>query len=182
MSAPATLDEIETALWQELRAAAERRDHPWRTATLITRGLDGEPDARTVVLRQVDPAERELQIFTDSRSPKARQILAHPRGTLVMWSPALGWQLRLKVALALQTDGLAVLSHWARLKMTPAQFDYLSPVPPGSPLAQPCAERGVREHFAVIQARVTEVDWLDLNRDGQRRAHFGSGPAQWLAP
>jgi pyridoxamine 5'-phosphate oxidase len=60
-------------------------------------------------------------------------------GTLLAWSERLGWQLRLRVALAVETEGLGVSSRWARLKMSPAAHDYLSPLPPGAPRRWPTA-------------------------------------------
>jgi hypothetical protein len=146
-----------------------------------------------VVLRELDSATRTLLIYTDARSPKARQIEAHPEGTLVLWSAALGWQLRLRVVLTLETSGLAVLSRWARLKLTPAAQDYLSPLPPGTALggappvrAAPHAPqhptRESREHFAVIAAEVRAIDWLELDARGHRRAVFDSDGARWVTP
>jgi hypothetical protein len=130
------LEAIEAAVWQELGQAVRNKAHAWRLCVLATR--DGEEaDARSVVLREWNEATRTLLIFTDARSPKAHQIAAHPAGTLVMWSPELTWQLRLRVQLSLETSGLAVSSRWARLKLTPARFDYLSPLPPGSRLDAP---------------------------------------------
>lgn len=172
---------IEAAVWHELGAAAAGRDHPWRQAVLAT--IDGErADARTVVLREANTEARTLTFFTDERSPKVRQIGAHPRGTMVMWSDPLGWQLRLAVRLELETAGLAVSSRWARLKMTPGAHDYLSPLPPGSTLERPRPERGTREYFAVITATVEAVDWLELHAEGHRRAVFDGGRQRWVAP
>lgn len=177
------LGQIEQRIWRELQAAGER-GHPWRLMTLATVTPDGGPDARSVVLRRVDAEHRELYFYTDTRSPKVGQIAAHPKGAIVMWSPALGWQLRIQVDMEVMSSGLAVLSAWAQVKLTPAVFDYLSPVPPGSPLSRPSPERGSREHFAVVCCRVRSIDWLDLNTDGQRRARFGpsAGEAVWLQP
>ncbi len=182
--ATARLDElaaIESALWRELDLAATGRDHAWRQAVLAT--LDGDrADARTVVLREVNRAERTITLFTDGRSPKVRQIVSHPYGTLVMWSDPLGWQLRLSVRMDLETAGLAVSSRWARLKMTPGAHDYLSPLPPGSTLERPQPERGTREYFAVLTATVQAVDWLELHADGHRRAVFDAQGRRWVAP
>lgn len=180
---PQTLSEIEAAIWQELGRASAQRGHPWRVATLATVTADGEADGRSVVIRQVDAAERELVFFTDARSPKVRQIGQRSGGVLVMWSAELGWQLRIQAVLEVETAGLAVSSHWARLKMRPGRFDYLSPLPPGTPLERPTPARGERAHFAVVTARVQRIDWLDLGTDGQRRASFGApGDAGWLQP
>ena len=176
-----TLAEIEAAIWRELAAAVQHKSHPWRVAVLAT--ADGEgADARSIVLREWDADTRTLMIFTDSRSPKAQQVVAHPQGTLVLWSQPLGWQLRLRVALELETTGLRLSSRWARLKLTPAAQDYLSPLPPGSVLGSPAPARESREHFAMLAARVQWVDWLELHAQGHRRARFSDSGAEWLTP
>jgi hypothetical protein len=175
------LQQIEAAVWRELGQAVKDKAHAWRLAVLAT--TDGQTaDARSVVLREFDEAARTLLIYTDARSPKAAQVAAFPQGTLVLWSAALGWQLRLRVGLSLQTDGLAVSSRWARLKMTPAAHDYLSPLPPGSALETPFTQRGSREHFAILSAAIEQADWLELHAEGQRRALFSAAGARWLAP
>jgi hypothetical protein len=182
-----TLDAIHRACWTELGHAAQHRQHAWRHMALatVTRPEGDAPAAelRTVVLREVDAQERVLMFFTDARSPKVRQLADHPAASLLAWSEALGWQLRLRVQVSVATSGLAVSSRWARLKMTPAAHDYLSPLPPGSPVAHPLPDRGTREHFAVVLAQVQQIDWLELHAEGHRRALFGAdGQGQWLAP
>ena len=174
-----SLPAIEAALWQALTDAAQQPQHPWRTAVLAT--TDGEAgDARTVVLRGSDSVAQRLTLFSDARAAKVAQLSAHPLGTLVMWSPALNWQLRLRVQLQAVTDGLAVSSQWARLKLSPAAHDYLSAQAPGSVLANALGARGERAHFALILADVVSIDWLELHPQGHRRARFAGGDAIWL--
>jgi hypothetical protein len=174
-----SLAAIEAAVWRELMAAPQDARHPWRTPVLAT--TDGEiGDARTVVVRAVDAAKRHLTLFSDARAGKVVQLTAHPLGTLVHWSAALHWQLRLRVRLEAQRDGLAVSSHWARLKLSPAAYDYLSALPPGSALDNAIGARGEREHFALIVAQVLSIDWLELHPQGHRRARFADGQGLWL--
>ena len=174
-----SLAEVEAALWRELDDAAHHPQHPWRTAVLAT--TDGEVgDARTVVLRGSDSVAQRLTLFSDARAAKVAQLATHPLGTLVHWSPALHWQLRLRVRLEVQRDGLAVSSHWARLKLSPAAHDYLSALPPGSALDNAIGARGEREHFALIVAQVLSIDWLELHPQGHRRARFADGQGLWL--
>lgn len=174
---------LEQHLWQTLAEAAATRGHAWRTPVLATVDAQGVPDARTVVLREVQANARELVFYTDARAPKVAQLMARPQAAMVMWSPELGWQLRLSLDCQIETSGLAVLSRWTRLKMTPAAHDYLSPLPPGSALSGSASAPKVREHFAVVTARVVRMDWLSLDRDGHRRACFAAGQApQWLQP
>ena len=82
----------------------------------------------------------------------------------------------------METSGLAVSSRWARLKMSPGAQDYLSPLPPGSPVDTPLPERGSREYFGVVTAHIDRVDWLELHADGHRRAAFDTTGARWLVP
>ena len=177
-----TLPLIEAQVWQQLQHAAVQRGHQWRTLVLATSDGD-EAQARTIVLREVDAPARELVFYSDARSAKVAQIEARPVGTLLGWSAALGWQLRMRVQMDVQLSGLKVSSRWARLKLTPAAQDYLSPLPPGSTLAgPPRPERSTREHFAVITAQVLLIDWLELHAEGHRRARFAVDGAEWLQP
>jgi hypothetical protein len=176
-----SLGEIEAALWRELAVAARDTGHGWRTPVLAT--VDGgRADARTVVLREVEAPKHRLVIYTDERSAKVRQIGKRPEGMLVHWCASLSWQLRLSVRLETLSTGLAVSSRWARLRLSPAAQDYLSPLAPGSPLERPSLERSSREHFAMIVAHVQSVDWLELHEAGHRRARFDADGARWVAP
>lgn len=179
-----SLASIESAIWQQLVRACTDKSHAWRTPVLAT--VKGDmADARTVVLREVDPRRRQLLIFTDARAGKVTQLLHKPRGTLVMWSRELGWQLRCQVHLSLEMAGLSASSIWARIKPTPAAQDYLAPLPPGTALTQvepPVPATAARDYFAVIDATVEAVDWLDLHAAGHRRAIFDNQGPRWVQP
>jgi pyridoxamine 5'-phosphate oxidase len=175
------LNALEARLWAELATAARTRGHAWRTPVLATVGGPAGCDARVVVLREVDTTTREIACYTDARSPKAAQVAAHPQAVLVMWSAELGWQLRLTVALTLETTGLAVASRWAKLRTTSAAQDYLAPRAPGADLGS-TGQHASREHFALITAQVRTMDWLSLDPAGHRRAVFDGDGARWIQP
>jgi hypothetical protein len=90
------------------------------------------------------------------------------------------------VRLSLEMSGLAASSRWARIKLSPAAQDYLSPLAPGTPLPAHAQAPGhaapEREYFSVICADVTSIDWLELHADGHRRARFDGDVGQWLQP
>ena len=149
---------------------------------LATATYDGA-DARTVILREVDGDARVLRIFTDERAGKVAQLMSHPCGTVVMWSPALGWQLRCRVRLTVQSQGLAATSRWALVKLSPSAQDYLSALPPGAPLqGDELTLPSPQPHFAIVEAKVLAIDWLELHRDGHRRAVFDGEGARWVQP
>lgn len=176
-----SLHMVERACWLELGHAARDRGHAWRVMTLAT--VDGDrADARSVVLRDVDEAARTVTFYTDARSAKVAQLRAHPRATLVGWWPRPGWQLRLHVTLSLHTAGLDVSSRWAQVKLSPSAQDYLAALPPGTPVDRFQPERGSREHFAVVTAKIDEMDWLELHENGHRRARLAGNASTWLTP
>jgi pyridoxamine 5'-phosphate oxidase len=184
----ASLEEIQVAIWSAMVRATKDKHHAWRTPVLATVASHGA-DARTVVLREVDAQTRELRFFSDARAEKVAQLQTQARATLLMWSPQLSWQLRLRVNVSVQTEGLAVSSRWARLRLSPAAQDYLAPLAPGSvfrtpggapePATQVSEER---HHFALLTACVLAMDWLELHASGHRRAMFDEQGARWLVP
>ncbi len=175
------LPALERAVWAELSLATHQRGHAWRVMTLATVNGD-RAAARSVVVREVLDQERQLLVYCDARSAKVAQIGQHPLGTLVAWSPALSWQLRLEVDLSVADSGLAVASRWAQVQLTARTQDYLAARPPGTPVDSFEPERDTREHFGVITAQVTAVDWLELNPLGNRRARFDTVGGRWLVP
>lgn len=176
-----SLHMVERACWRELDRASLDRTHGWRVLTLATIGAE-RAEARSVVLRESNEESKTLLFYSDARAPKVAQMRQHPLATLVAWSPTLGWQIRLEVSLSVEDEGLDASSRWARLKMTPSAQDYLSPLPPGTPVSKFTPERGSREHFAVVTATVTGMDWLELHAEGHRRAKFDADGAHWLTP
>ena len=176
-----SLERIEARCWDELERAATDRAHEWRVQALATQGVE-RAEVRSLVLRDLMRAEKALVFYTDARSPKARQLRAHPLASLLAWSPAMAWQLRLAVRLEVKTSGLDRASRWARVKLARQAMDYLAAVPPGTPIETFEAGRGSREHFAVVTATVQHIDWLELHADGHRRARFEGESRVWLAP
>jgi hypothetical protein len=173
---------LHRACWEELERAAQEREHGWRTMTPAT-VESGRAEARSVTLRETDPAGHRLVFYTDDRSPKLRQIEAHPEGTLLAWCPQLSWQIRLRVALSRETDPHLTMARWARLRLSPSAQDYLSSLAPGEPLSEMASEeRGSREHFAMVNAQVQSLDWLELHPDGHRRAVFDTAGGRWVQP
>lgn len=181
-----TPDEIRSQIWRELSRATRDRHHAWRTPVIATAREDGSVNARTVVLRNVDKNEGLLQIFTDVRSPKATELMSQPKSVFVFWSDRLGWQLRVSVNVTLLTNGPQVELIWNQVKKTAAASDYLSSLAPGTQLArntQRTNEEPIEtSHFAILNAQVQEIDWLELAKTGHRRARLTTDTWEWLTP
>ncbi|MDH6140169.1 pyridoxamine 5'-phosphate oxidase [Kitasatospora sp. GP30] len=67
-----------------------------QVAVLGTTGLDGTPDARVVMLRELDPVAGVWSFHAGADSPKGRQLAADPRAALTWYWPALGRQVRVR--------------------------------------------------------------------------------------
>jgi len=180
-----TLPEICQQIWKELGRASRDRHHAWRTPVLATAGSDGAVNARTVVLRDVDVAHQTLRIYTDRRSSKVSELVKEPNALFVFWSARLNWQLRVRVNIAIRTDGAEVAALWQRIQQSAAGADYLGPAAPGSPRSDAhgtATNPDSAHYFALLSAQVQEMDWLELGRGGHRRARLQKNTWQWLTP
>lgn len=170
-------DQLIHRLWQELSRAPHDRHHEWRTPTLATQGLGNNgPQARTVVLRQADAPGYNLRVFTDARSSKCAELVAQPMAQLTFWSKRLNWQLLVSALTTVELEGEQVNAAWERIKQSPARADYLSALPPGH-IQSTCegsalksSESLFEHHLAVLNFKVTSMDWLALSANGHRRA------------
>jgi len=182
---PTSATHVPQCLWDELHNATTERGHAWRTPVLATLGLEGAPQARTVVLRAADAARGELRVFTDRRSPKVAELAAQPVATLVFWSEALQWQLRASVTVTVVLEGPEVDATWARVARSASAGDYLTPTPPGHALEPSATEAGLApgdHRLALLVMQVRCLDWLALARTGHRRARIEGGALTWLVP
>lgn len=168
--------------WQRLgRGAADRRSDA-RTPVLATTGLDGRPQARVLVLRRVDRTAGEVELHTDTASPKVAELRADPRAALTVWDGKADLQIRLALTVTILA-GDAVADRWQRVPPG-SRLQYGGPRP-GAPVTDPIA-RDLPDpaRFAVLLGRIDEIDLLHLGdrhlRALYRRADGFTG--QWLAP
>ncbi|MEZ5555280.1 pyridoxamine 5'-phosphate oxidase family protein [Haliea sp.] len=174
--------EIRRAIWEQLQCATIDRHHAWRLPVLANVDEHGSPQARTVVLREVQEASQRLMIYTDHRSPKALALAVNPSSVLVFWSKALSWQLRVSLSARIETRGEKVEKAWETVRQTAAAADYLSPQTPGSPMPAHAGKPAEESAFALIIASVLSIDWLELGGEGHRRALLTPDKFQWLVP
>lgn len=179
---PTTAADIRHRIWTELQRATVDRHHEWRTPVLATTGLDGPPQARTVVLRAADATASQLRVFTDRRSPKVAELQAASAAAFVFWSQRLNWQLRVRVRAQVHTEGPVVNAAWERVSQSAAAGDYLASQAPGSTLDTLTEQAPATHHLAVVTAHIEHIDWLELTREGHRRARLTHDDLVWLVP
>lgn len=183
-------DQLLARLWQELTRAPHDRHHEWRTPVLATQGTNHSgPQARTVVLRHADATMWTLRVYTDARSPKCSELVAQPLAQLTFWSKRLNWQLRVSAHATVEFEGEQVNAAWERVRQSHASADYLSALPPGDVQAsinapvKNTADSLRGHHLAILDFKVSSMDWLALSKDGHRRARLKpAGELEWLVP
>jgi len=175
-------EDLYRRIWMELQRAAQDRHHDWRTPVLSSVDAQGIPQARTVVLREVNTNTRELTFYTDRRSPKVAELQAAPLTALVFWSKRLSWQLRVAARVRVDTTGRLIDAAWARVSQSAAAGDYLSATAPGSPLQHQNNAPNKHHNMAILTAQIDVLDWLELARSGHRRALVTPDRTEWCVP
>jgi len=197
MSAPDLAAISPPAAWAwlagELLAATLSARHGLHLPTLATVDTDGAPEARTVVLRHVDAARREIRFHTDLRSPKVAAIRRDPRVALHWYDPAQRVQVRIPAVATIHHADAVTAEAWAAAAaMSRACYaadrgpgTSLGEFPPAPPAPADGDDAGLR-HFAVVACRFDAVDLLCLHASGHQRVrlHVARAPVTWdvLAP
>ena len=170
--------------WLRLTRGVHDRHAPARHPTLATVNPDGRPQARTVVLRAADKAAGTLDIHTDLRSAKVRDLCATPFAALHVWDASAHLQLRLEARVTLLT-GQDVAAMWGRVPAV-SRLSYGSTPAPGQPIAQALDYTKAADpaYFAILRLEILTVDALHLGPN-HRRARFDrktDWAGVWLAP
>jgi hypothetical protein len=115
--------------------------------------------------------------------------VAQPLAQLTFCSKRLNWQLRVSAHATVEFEGEQVNAAWESVRKTHASADYLSALPPGDVQAsikapdENTADSLRGHHLAILDFKVSSMDWLVLSKDGHRRARLTrGGELKWLVP
>ncbi|MBS6034273.1 MAG: pyridoxamine 5'-phosphate oxidase family protein [Pantoea sp.] len=170
------LKQIDASVWTTLSDAAADPQAEFRYLTLCTVDAASRPQARTVVLRQVDSCLRTLTFHTDLRSPKWQEMSANPQVTVLGYALQTRLQLRLQGEVGLYAGESDIAdAAWSRL---PARTrSTYTGGPPGElsdsdeqAAVPPADDDAGRQHFGVVVMRVSALDWYQLHRENNQRA------------
>ncbi|MEM9081746.1 MAG: pyridoxamine 5'-phosphate oxidase family protein [Verrucomicrobiota bacterium] len=172
---------------ENLVRASRDGKHDWRRFWLGTVGLDGGARVRMVVLRGFEREGWVVTVFTDRRSPKWGELEREPRAELNFWNGRRSVQVRARGEAELLGEGELWEEMRGRIPER-SRGDYCARVVPGEEIGEPEEgwELGGEDFFGVIRVKVKEVDWLELSREGHRRACFEVGGDEvrgsWVQP
>lgn len=188
----ATLAEV----WRLLARGVADRRHGFHHPGVATTGIDGRPRLRTVILRGVVPAARQVRFHTDLRSDKVAELARDARIALMFYDESAKVQVRLEGRAVIHAGDAVTDMAWAQSKPMSRACYGTQPAPgsvipaadaftlPGS--ADTETARGL-VNFRAVVATADSLEWLWLAHGGHRRARFawgadGSQTAEWLVP
>lgn len=171
MSEAERLNQIETDTWNALGRAVVDKKSPLRWFTLATVSPDGQPQARTVVLRAIDRATHTLTLYTDHRAAKTAALNANPNAECHFFDSRKMLQYRLSGTAEILTEGPRWQSLFNKLPEC-ALSDYAALTPPGTSGPGKVESGLAAQHFTVIDIAINTLDWLSLSREGHERARF----------
>ncbi len=191
MQRPASIDPV-AQLRAERISARENEDPCASLCTVASVDRDGLPQARTLVLRDV---EEQLAIFGNRTSPKWRQMHEGTVVAVVVWLPSLSLQYRLRCTTRPVADHV-VHASWQLRPATPKKLDWLYThhQPQSTPVTDRAALLSLLGSLDLPEPLIAPdtaaglfltpqvVDRLDLNQpDGVHdRRHFERTDRGWL--
>lgn len=171
---PSRLLTDESVLW-ELLARAAKAGPPvgFKSLTLATIGIDGSPQARTIILREVDAAARTLGFHADSTSAKCDELGRNPSAALVGWDAEAKLQLRIAATISRHFADAVAHEMWARQSTSSLDvYRQLRRSGEPAPSAPPRGDEPQLFRFAALIAGVRSIEALHLGVPGQLRCRW----------
>ena len=155
-------------------------DGPWKLPVLATTGRLG-PRSRVVVARKFNWPE--LHVYSDSRAGKIEDIRTDSRVSLAYYDQENRVQIRLRGTATIHTDSPEAVAAYEQLPPY-SRGDYLTRGAPGSLCTEGHdSQQTSAPHFALIEVKLLELEWLSLRREGHLRASFlDAETGRWLVP
>ena len=156
---------------------------------------------RTVVLRKVWMAKKQLVFNTDTRCGKWTDLEKQNNISFLFYDASANLQIRLSGTATLHQKDIIADEAWSGTKMASRKVYLASPCPStiiplpssGIPLTlettDPTPEESSegRKNFGVVVTTINWMEWLWLSSKGHRRAVFKNNPdgsfsQDWLIP
>jgi 3-hydroxyisobutyrate dehydrogenase len=176
------LKDIETQIWEILIQSTESANTPFHQGIFATIN-NNIPEQRTVILRNVDATKRTLSFNTDIRSLKVEELKINDSASWLFYDKILKAQLRLYSKAVIHKNDTVSETAWELSRLS-SKMCYTTQEKPGSFIANPefvevnrtDAEPELldfaHDNFAVIETIVYAIDFVFLNRNGNKRAYF----------
>lgn len=191
-SPPAFYNDLAASLdmaWQLWGRGTVDRHSGFHAPVITSVDEDGNPQARTMILRAVDREARTMRFHTDARSAKILHWKFKSSVCVLGYDASKKIQLRVDGRVVLHLADAVAIDAWKNSRPE-SLAAYGVKLLPGSvvdtPSSAPKSGENGRENFAVAIVHVASMEWVYLNAEGNRRAIFswpnGVLRSNWLQP
>lgn len=176
------LEDIEAEIWELLVQSSNSASTPFHQGIIATVN-DKIPEQRTVILRNVDISQKTLSFNTDIRSLKIEQLQINNSVSWLFYDKILKVQLRMYAKAVVHHNNVVTELAWEKSRLS-SRMCYTTIQKPGSYIENPefveVNQISVddelldfaSDNFAVIETKIYAIDFVFLNRNGNKRAYF----------
>ena len=186
----ASLDSINSSIWENLVNASVKKNTPFNRPALATINKN-KIKLRTMILRKVDKEKKKLIFYTDRRSAKVNDIEENSQVTIYFYDDKKKIQLICTGVSKLEYSSQNIIKIWKSMP-SHSKINYMSSLKPGANLDDKINNILVNQdealfNFSIIYVKIKTIDWLYLSRGRNQRAFFkyvkkNSFNAKWLVP
>ncbi len=185
------LENIEIKIWELLTQSASSANSPFHQGVFASIN-DNFPEQRTVILRNVNRSAKTISFNTDIRSLKIEQLKINNLVSWLFYDKILKVQLRIYAKAIIHIDNITSETAWEKSRLS-SKLCYTTQQKPGSFIdepefievnqtdVEPELLKFAHNNFAVIETKISAIDFVFLNRKGNKRAYFDyeSNIFQW---
>ena len=176
------LKDIEVQIWELLDQSANSANSPFHQGVFASIN-NNIPEQRTVILRNANYSERTLTFNSDIRSLKVEQLKINNSASWLFYDKTLKVQLRMYAKTIVHVDNVTTEIAWEKSRLS-SKLCYTTQQKPGSFINEPefieVNQTEVEpellifayDNFAVIETKIYAIDFVFLNRKGNKRAYF----------
>ena len=170
--------------WAQISRGKYDRKSPARHPTFVTSGVDGFPNARTLVMRRSDRKNNQIEFHTDNTSSKMMDLKKNPNAVIHIWLPKVQLQIQMDVVVEIMVGDITI-PYW---KNVPANSRYAYGTLPssGTVIESPNAYKYSpdQKRFAVLVCHIESIQLLLLGvkhiRANYKKTNNWQG--EWLSP
>lgn len=174
-------DEILSSIWDALGAATTHRTG-FTLASLATVTTEGQPRARSVILRDFRTNPEQIFFATHAYSAKVAEIRANPQVAVTFNHVDSSVQLRSQGKAAIIEDEAERLRAWDTLAPH-TQQQYASVAEPGTSFHENMTAAEDRptafQRFAWLKVELHQLEWLNLGTTPHQRWQFERAGNTW---
>ena len=170
--------------WVQISRGKADKKSPARHPTFITSSIDDFPNARTLVMRQCDRENDQIEFHTDTESYKMLSLRENSHAGIHIWLPKVNLQIQMNVDVDVK-NGDITIPYWNNVPAS-SRIAYGTIPLPGSVIKNPFDYEYTpdQKRFAVLICHIQTIQLLLLGHK-HIRAKFKketNWQGEWLSP